>query len=165
MSRELPTLQDARDALALADSAANAPWADGVSVEVDADYLRAALDAVDELTRERDSLRNELRNVLGACVVPATTQVAYADDMATYVRACMDAVAADHAANVRGLEAAVDHAADRIGEVVAERDEIRAAERAAVVAYLRTDAANALNILDVADDIAANRHYYPEKPQ
>ncbi len=118
MSRELPTLQDARDALALADSAANTPWADGVSVEVDSDYLRAALAAVDELTRERDSLRNELRNVIGACVVPATTQVAYADDLAAYVRACMDAVREEgrHA----GLEEAAkvcegyEYAADRM---------------------------------------------------
>ncbi len=71
------------------------------------------------------AMREEMRAVLGACVIPATTQIAYAGDLAMYVRACMDAVAADHAASVKGLEAAVDHAAERIGEVVAERDRLR----------------------------------------
>jgi len=37
------------------------------------------------------------------------------------------------------------------------------AERAAVVAYLRGEAANALNILDVANDIEAGEHIAKEQ--
>lgn len=94
---------------------------EGIVSDVDLTYRCAA--TVIALSKERDDARAIVNACMGA--VPVTT-VAFTGDVPLYVRACFDAVAAERRENVAGLERAVDVAAERIGELVAERDRLRA---------------------------------------
>lgn len=160
----------ARADVAVAEAATMREWAETAAKaeNENARDLAAALERVREVERERDNAQRNERAVT-ARAGENSDRLRRALKRAEDAERERDEARKDNRAIIDGLHTALDAAGvrtcgtveERIVAIPAERDALMDDARAAVVRYLRGEAANALNVLDIADDIEAGAHVKP----